>query len=100
EYPQCLAPRGHPQSCEWNARVAPDGWSFESDAREEESPGMMKAGLRSQLELILFLFRVALRGKECATRGLQSFPSFSRYYVRTVCVETLSRTALMTSTVV
>jgi hypothetical protein len=34
---------------------------------------MMKTGSRSQLELILFLFRSALGGKERATRSLQGF---------------------------
>lgn len=37
-------------------------------------PGVMKTGSGSQLQLILFLFRSALRSKEGTTRRLRGFP--------------------------
>src|SRR5712691_4302992 len=44
------------------------------DLRIEPPTGVMKIGSRCQFDLILFLFRFALRGKERAARGLHGVP--------------------------
>ena len=55
------------------ARKALGSWAYKMGQQIGTEGGMMKTGSRSQLELILFLFRIALRGKKRAPRRLQGF---------------------------